>query len=581
MAEAKTSTINYLSGEDPDTLEANRRYQDALAKLTSSLDSRKNRFFDPTMLAMAEGFLSPTQTGGFGESLGKVAGKLGPAEAAALKEEQELAQQKLAVAGQGIELQRMKARDAELSKYLNPTPAGPVAGPLAGAVAGPQAGPLSAPPAEGVEVTPLGALSQAAPLAEGPKVVGTPQGALAALESNKPPGFEGVQGVQVMPPNPDFMTARDYVRLNRTNRSKSAADLIKEGQEINAKRYRDREGGVQDLATGMFYQFPTGKTEEIQIYGYPGTHSVDARTAARLSLLAANNDPEYHDLAKRVMEGPRKKSDTKDDGTTPPTQRKSKQDLAVEQKEAETRAGKLGEEGAKKEAAVSETASTARRVFGNATRVADLVNQSPTYFGIFARPGITAAIGNLVKEGIQTPSGTLNIAGFENSMRQMMPGVTQKDLDNVTKAATELAELELAFTRLYLAQQGAVTEGERKIVRAIPGTTSSSPEVLRTRMELLKSRSQYDIDVADAFRQWQDKNPGRSYLEFERKSDLYKDIKKDFEEQTERIFGGIKAVPTNQRQPKPAAPAAGGTQPSPGFIRDAKTGVIRRKKEGE
>lgn len=581
MAEAKTSTINYLSGEDPDTLEANRRYQDALAKLTSSLDNRKNRFFDPTMLAMAEGFLSPTQTGGFGESLGKVAGKLGPAEAAALKEEQDLAQQKLAVAGQGIELQRMKARDAELSKYLNPTPAGPLAGPQAGAVAGPQAGPLSAPSAEGAEVTPLGPLSQAAPQAEGPKVVGTPQGALAALEANKPPGFEGVQGVQVMPPNPDFMTARDYVRLNRTNRSKSAADLIKEGQEINAKRYRDREGGVQDLATGMFYQFPTGKTEEIQIYGYPGTHSVDARTAARLSLLAANNDPEYHDLAKRVMEGPRKKSDTKDDGTTPPTQRKSKQDLAVEQKEAETRAGKLGEEGAKKEAAIGETTSTARRVYGNATRVAEMVNQSPTYFGIFARPGITAAIGNLVKEGIQTPSGTLNIAGFENSMRQMMPGVTQKDLDNVTKAATELAELELAFTRLYLAQQGAVTEGERKIVRAIPGTTSSSPEVLRTRMELLKSRSQYDIDVADAFRQWQDKNPGRSYLEFERKSDLYKDIKKDFEEQTERIFGGIKAVPTNQRQPKPAAPAAGGTQPSPGFIRDAKTGVIRRKKEGE
>jgi hypothetical protein len=581
MGEAKSQSISYLPGEDPDTIEANRRYQEALAKLTSSLDNRKNRFFDPTMLAMAEGFLSPTQTGGFGESLGKVAGKLGPAEAAALKEEQELAQQRLAVAGQGVELQRMKARDAELERYLNRNSEGPVAGPQAGAIAGPQAGPLSTPSADGAEVTPLGPLSQAVPQAEGPKVVGAPQGALAALEANKPPGFEGVQGIQVMPPNPDFMTARDYVRLNRTNKSKSAADLIKEGQEINAKRYRDREGGVQDLATGMFYQFPTGKTEEIQIYGYPGTHSVDARTAARLSLLAANNDPAYHDLAKQVMEGPRKKSDTKDDGTAPPTQRKSKQDLAVEQKEAETRAGKLGEEAAKKEAAVGETATTARRVYGNATRVAEMVNQSPTYFGIFARPGITAAIGNLVKEGIQTPSGTLNIAGFENSMRQMMPGVTQKDLDNVTKAATELAELELAFTRLYLAQQGAVTEGERKIVRAIPGTTSSSPEVLRTRMELLKSRSQYDIDVADAFRQWQDKNPGRSYFEFERKSDLYKDIKKDFEEETERIFGGIKAVPTNQRQPKPAAPAAGGNAPSPGFIKDPKTGVNRRKLPGE
>jgi hypothetical protein len=162
-------------------------------------------------------------------------------------------------------------------------------------------------------------------------------------------------------------------------------------------------------------------------------------------------------------------------------------------------------------------------------------------------------------------------------MRKLMPGIKQKDLDNVTKAAAELAEVELAFTRLYLAKQGAVTEGERKIVRAIPGTVSSSPEVLRSRMELLKSRSQFDIDTADAFRLWQKDKPGQSYLEFERKSDLYKDIKKEFEAETERIFGGIKAVPTRERN-QGAAPAGA---PSSGFIRDPVTGVIRRKKEGE
>jgi hypothetical protein len=383
-----------------------------------------------------------------------------------------------------------------------------------------------------------------------------------------------------MPPNPNFMTGRDYVRLNRMDKSKSAADLIKEGQEIEQKRYRDKEGGVQDLATGKFYQFPTGKTEEIQLYGYAGTHKVDARTAARLSLLAANDDPAYHDLAKRVVEGPRKKGDAKAGEGEPSGGLKSVQQLATEQKEAETRAGKLGEKGAEKEAAVEETDATARRVYGSVTRVADYLKASPNYFGIFARPGVTAAIGNLIKEGIQTPTGSLNLAGFEDSMRKMMPGVTQKDLDNVTKAATELAEIELAFTRLYLAKQGAVTEGERKIVRAIPGTTSTSPEVLRSRMELLKSRSQFDIDTADAFRQWQDKNPGRSYLEFERKSDLYKEIKKGFEAETEKIFGGIKAVPTSQRKQE-ATPAPATGAPSPGFTRDPKTGVIRRKKEGE
>lgn len=575
MAEAKAPTASYLSGEDPDIVEANRRYQEALAKLTASLDSRKNRFFDPTLLAAAEGFLAPTQTGGFGESLGKAAGKLGPAEAAAAKEEQDIAQQKLALAGQGVELQRMKAREAELAKWLNggQAPAGPLAGPQAGAIAGPQAGPLSG-AAPAPEASKEGALSQAAP-----KVVGSPQGALAAMESNKPPGFEGVEGIQVMPPNPNFMTGRDYVRMNRMDKSKSAADLIKEGQEIEQKRYRDKEGGVQDLATGKFYQFPTGKTEEIQLYGYPGTHKVDARTAAKLSLLAANDDPAYHDLAKRVVQGPRKRTEGEDKSGEPSGGLKSQQQLAVEQKEAETRAGKLGEKGAEKEAAVEETDATARRVYGSVTRVADYLKQSPNYFGIFSRPGVTAAIGNLIKEGIQTPSGSLNLAGFEDSMRKMMPGVTQKDLDNVTKAATELAEIELAFTRLYLSKQGAVTEGERKIVRAIPGTTSTSPEVLRTRMELLKSRSQFDIDTADAFRQWQEKNPGRSYLEFERKSDLYKEIKKGFEAETEKIFGGIKAVPTRERTQE-ATPAPAGS-PSAGFIRDPKTGVIRRKKEGE
>jgi hypothetical protein len=611
MAEAKAPATSYLSGEDPDIVEANRRYQEAMKNLTESLDVRKNRFFDPTLLAMAEGFLGPTQTGSFGEALGRVAGKLGPAEAAALKEKQDIAQQQVAVAGQGIELQRLKARDAALNNYLNPSaaPTGPLAGPGAAPIAGPRAGPLSSAPAAPSEA-PVGALSQAVtsapiaapvPLPAAPAVVGSPQGALTAMESNKPPGYEGVEGIQVAPANSNFMTGRDYVRLNRYDKSKSPGDLIKEGQEIEQKRYRDKEGGVLDLATGKFYQYPTGKTEEIQLYGYPGTHKVDARTAAKLSMLAANDDPEYHTLAKRIVEGPRKRVEPSavevkpteaggkptEAGSTPSGRMKSMQELAIDQKRAEnelaipqeeavTRARKLGEASAAKEATLEETDATARRVYGNVTRVQDYLKQSANYFGIFARPGVTAAIGTLIKEGIQTPSGTLSLAGFEDSMRQMMPKIQQKDLNNITKAAAELAEVELAFTRLYLAKQGAVTEGERKIVRAIPGTVSSSPEVLRSRMELLKSRSQFDIDTADAFRQWQEKNPGRSYLEFERKSDLYKDIKKGFEAETERIFGGIKAVPTRERKQE-AAPNA----PSSGFIRDSVTGVIRKKKAGE
>jgi hypothetical protein len=263
-----------------------------------------------------------------------------------------------------------------------------------------------------------------------------------------------------------------------------------------------------------------------------------------------------------VVKGPRRPAPAAG-GAAPaaaPAGLQSKQEIAAAAKETEARAAEVGKKAAEKETSLEDNEANARRVYGSTTRVLDYIKQSPNYFGIFARPNISSAIGTLIREGMQTPSGTLNLAGFEESMRKLMPGVTQKDLDNVTKAATELAEVELAFTRLYLAKQGAVTEGERKIVRAIPGTVSNSPEVLRSRMELLKARSQYDIDVADAFRQWQDKNPGRSYFEFERKSDMYKQIKKDFEAETEKIFGGIKAVPTRQRaeeRPAVSSPAAG------------------------
>ena len=48
-------------------------YKSALQKMKAALDMRENRMFDPQLLAMAQGFLSPTKTGSFGESLGQAA----------------------------------------------------------------------------------------------------------------------------------------------------------------------------------------------------------------------------------------------------------------------------------------------------------------------------------------------------------------------------------------------------------------------------------------------------------------------------------------------------------------------------
>ena len=660
MATAPPKTTGYVSGEDPDTIEANRVYQDALARLSQSLDTRKNRFFDPVWLAAAQGFLAPTQTGGFGEALGNAAKSISAAQAEDLKQEQAINEQRVAAAGKGVELQRLRANDAETEKYLarfqgNQAPA--IAGPQAGAIAGPaasglptakaaepSAGALPGLPADeplspvmtilkrikdrnaeydsrlqGGQLNPqVSALptpahnSQASQGALPPPVITkqTPQSGLSVASNADDDG-----GVQIMPGNPNaYPTTDEYVRLNRRS-GKPLGVLVKEGQDLERKSIEVKEAGTTNLRTGRFYATKS-ELQETPIFGEGydgGTFKIPQSVALKLyQLQREGNDAGYKALADRATG----RSFGRPVGSAPATggseEAKALAKKVAEEKRAEKikiaeedrahlkkiadeergvglderkkRAEKLGEAGAAKEAAAESTDIAARRIYGNATRVADLLKESANYFGIFARPGVISAAGNLVKQGIQTPNGTLNLAGFEDSIRALMPNVKQADLDNVTKAAAELAEMELTFTRLYYEKQGAITEGERKIVRVIPGTISSSPEVLRSRMELLKARSQYDIDVVDAFRQWQDKNPGRSYLEFERSSELYKDIKKGFEAETEKIFGGIRAVPSNQRQQAaPAAPAAAppANQPSPGFTRDPKTGVIRRKLPGE
>ena len=606
MAEAKTPSASYLPGEDLDTLEANQRYQDALAKLTESLDSRKNRFFDPTMLAMAQGFLAPTQTGGFGESLGNVAAKVGPAEAAAAKEEQDLAQQKFAVAGQGLELQRLKSRDTALNQYLNPTapasaPAkGPLSGPQAAPVAGPQAGPLSAgeappvpvpaPPMPAAPAAPpappvAGPLSQApaqpaprppAPAAPAPvpspvkaTVIGAPQGALTAMEANKPPGYEGIDGIQVAPPNPNFMTGRDYVRLNRYDKTKSPGDLIKEGQEIEQKRYRDKEGGVLDLATGKFYQYPTGKTEEIQLYGYPGTHKVDARTAARLSMLAANDDPAYHDLAKRVVSGPRK-AGAEEGKPGEPNRLKSQQELELEmEKKKELQKADVAMEvesrkdfnQRKKDA--DETITTA-----NVFRKFAADPNAKAMFGILNNDKISSGVATLVRDGIGLPGFTVGTKAIEDIMRNA--GLNAADQAKYRTFLMYATQMQLQQSK-YM--KGAVSDFEQRLMANAGITGQDTPEAIRMKADLMTRRAQFDRRVAKVFKD--SKMTADEFLD----SDKYNEMRDKYNDDLAELSSGSKVLAPNPA--KPAAPAAGGAEPSKDFIRDKDTGVIRKKRAGE
>jgi len=599
----KAATSVYAPGEDPESMKANLEYQEALRKLTESIDQRKNRFFDPTWLAAAQGFLAPGAPDFF-ESLGRVAGNVGKAQEAQVKENQDIAQMRLDLAGRGVELQRQKARDAMVRRLLAGEGEPPAAEPQAGALPG----------------TP-----------------GRARGALAQTQGAAP---SQEMGLQIAPPVPGI-SRQQFFALGLLD-NKSPSDLAKEWETIVRGRQQVKDNFLVNVGTGIAYALPTGQLEEVQIFSEDGTaktYRVARDIAAELSAYAKTGDAEkYFALAKRITQAPQRQTAQGAAAQLPPvvapaavqapltaptvpalaavapaavassvapgsspaspaplppvgaaqtaapariadqaaaapqlaaqaapaavppvTQAalsglRSQEQIAEEKRRSEIdqaaeteRRKKLAQEAAVREAAVEQTDRTARSTYQSASKILDYVKKSPNFFGIFARPGVVPAIGGFIEQGLRTPTGTIDLPGFRESITKLMPNVRQQDLDNVVLAAAELAEIELNFSRQYFQGQGAVTENERKIVRAIPGSVSSSPRVLKARMELLRDRAQYDIDVADAFRDWQKNNMGRSYLDFERESQLYKDVKKDFDNKAAKIYNGLPAIPTRER----------------------------------
>jgi hypothetical protein len=583
MAETKAPAASYLSGDDPDIIEANRRYQEALAKLTESLDVRKNRFFDPTLLAMAEGFLGPTQTGSFGEALGRVAGKLGPAEAAAAKEKQEIAQQQLGVATQGLELQRLKSRDADIAKWLagdqkTPPPTGPLTGPQAAPVAGPKAGPLSAAPAEPSEA-PVGALTQAAapspavalpdvpvtpaaapkpqlaqPVAPAPKAPPVPE--IKVAEAPKAP-----QGIKIMEGNPAFMTQKEYVALNRNDKTKTLAELLAKGAELESKRYEKTEAGITDLRTGVFNPFLSGRYLKVPIMGegYNGsTFEIPENVAMQLQYLAnQDNWSGYKALADKFTG----KSFGVDDGSVEAREKKKKLEEAKIAEEIENR-----KDFNQRSKDASETLATAN-VMRRFTDDPDFKKMT----GILNNDKVSSGIANLVRDGIGGRGFTIGIPAIEDVMRNADLSPQQQATFRTFLMYT--AQMQLNAEK---AMKGSTTERERLILGNANISPQDTAETVRRKADLLTAKAQFDRQSAREFKK--SKMTAEEFLD----SDQYLKMYDKYYEDIQGIATGLKTYPSQAPASSgPAtAPPAGGA-PSAGFIRDPITGLIRRKRAGE
>jgi hypothetical protein len=569
---AISPNASFLSGEDPDTIEANRRYQEALAKLTESLDTRKNRFFDPTMMAAAQGFLAPTQTGGFGESLSNVAGRLVPAEAAAAKEEQDIAQQRVAVAGQGLDLQRLKTRDADISKFLGgdqppaaaPAPTGPLSGTQAASVAAPKAGPLSAAPAP--SAAPVGALTQAAgptPAAPAPEASAAAPRPAPSVAPTAPPAApqaapQGAlsvtdvpQGIRIMPGNSSYMSQKEYVALNRSDKSKSMADLLAKGAEMEHQRYAKTEAGTTDYKTGIFYPAATGDYLDVPIFGegYNGSsYKIPKTVSMQLQNLAnQGNFDGYKALADKFTGKAFGKAPSVVDGSVEGRERAKKLDDAKIAEEIENR-----KDFSQRSKDASETLATAN-VMRRFTEDKDFKKMT----GILNNDKVFSGIAMLVRDGIGGKNFTIGIPAIEDVMRNAKLTTEQQATYRTFLMYT--AQMQLNAEK---AMKGSTTERERLILGNANISPQDTAETVRRKADLLTAKAQFDRQAARTLKS--SKMTAEEFLD----SDQYMQMYDKYYEDISGIATGLKTY-----QGPTAAPAGASSAPATGGLKAAQDRV--------
>jgi hypothetical protein len=542
----------YAPGDDPASIEANRAYQDALKKLTESLDQRKNRFFEPTLLAAAQGFLQPG-TSNFFDSLGNVAGNIAKSQEAQVAEDQAIAQQRFELAGRGVELQRQKGKDAMWRSALEDKPA------LQGGLSAAAQPPSAQSSAAGSGALPSGGQGATGPLAQ-------------AAKSTSPSGSPFMPGQQG-PSREKFFAAAQMD-------GKTLSDTMKEWEAIEKGQIQIKDKFGTNLRTGEIFMVPTGNMVPTQIFredGTVGTYTVPENVAAQLSIYAGKDDADsYFELANKYIKGPQRKptqapaaapgapaavgaAPTAERPATPaapgaakPTGLKTVQDSEREAARRKT----LEEADTQMEVDARKDFNQKARDSGDTITTANMLRgfsedpNAKNMVGILSNDKYSSIIAKLVQEGIGSGQYRIGIPALETVMRNSQ--MTPEEQAKYRVLLMNIAQMRLQMSK-YM--KGNISNLEQELMGQAVVTTDDTPQAIRMKADILTRRAQFDRMANRKFKA--SKMTAEDFLE----SDEYQEIKDKYDKDLEAISLGMQKFQSGAARPA-ASQATPGTRPS-------------------
>lgn len=484
----------------------------ALLQMRQSLDARKNRLFDPVLMQAAAGFLKPTKTGSFGESLGNAAENVGIASEREMARNAENQKLEMELVSKEQELRQQLMGSRLLDEARGTQPGGQQI-----AMASPGAAP-SATQQGGQN------LQQTISDAKQGRIKITDQFLTRVMESAPKllPIFQEIRKSQM---------DEERIRIDQAKLDETVRMVVPAGQDtprpMNKVEQAEYEKEVDEY-------YKTNNLDKIMAFYARKGYLEPSQFRARAAQTGVSGDVK-----------------------TPLTQSPSQQ--AAEKSGAEARAVASEKDN---QTAVQQIYSLGRA--SNETgQAADAILRLSTNpatkgaFGVLQNANLQSAILGAVAEGVQTPNGSFRFAGIEDAVRKI--GGTDAEINAALLASRYFAQLELQYARLYLQGQGAVSNNERLIVGRIGGSLSDTPLVASAKAETIKARADFDKRNSNLLKDWEDQNP-KGYLKDYERSPQYVKLQSQFNDYMGKIndkyFPGSTSAAPSGNAPASNAPAA-------------------------
>jgi len=468
----------------------------ALLRMRESLDIRKNRMFDPVLMQTAAGFLKPTKTGSFGESLGNAAENAGVAAEQEMLRQRENQKLEMELLGKEQEFRQQLGGDTLMSVLLG-----------------------------------------------GPKTGGAPSPAGATA----PSGAVQVAGTT---PSIDLKTQegqQEVVAGVRQGRIKVTDEILAIASRVAPKmlpflqemRKSQTEEEKNEIARATY----EGTTRKVKPLGLDTEREMDraeyAEYQRKVNEANSANDEQillrYYKNKGWLEKNQLEDSEPAKEGEPPKPIPRAKSAAQIKaEEETQTATAKARAEASEARGnAVLARGENAPRMEALASDVLSLTDSNTRAFNLMQDATVRDSVLRAIEQGASVTVGPMTVA-LNLPARVILQGnkeykLTKEDIVALQIFQQKQSEITAEMRRMGRTPgEGATDKAEGQLYAALGILPSDSAQALALKSEAMIQYARYNARAAELWSQYQDQFPNKSFTYFQQNNPDFKELQKNY-----------------------------------------------------